>query len=135
MYNAYQYYCNSLPELLLDLSKRVIEAGETVPDGYYNFKRVIENKLVIYRMYCTYLNFKKLNEIQVSQIKDCNELLNSKWRVYNFDENSQTYQYYLEFGPELDKDGLGKLTKTRVNEKPIELQWKMNEDEVIDIYD
>ena len=72
-------------------------------------------------MYCTYLNFKKLNEIQVNQIKDCDELLNSKWRVYNIDENSQTYQYYLEFESKLDKDGLGTVIKTSKDEMPIKL--------------
>jgi hypothetical protein len=39
-YKAFEEYVKSLPELLTDLTKKIIDGQEQVPDGYFNFKRV-----------------------------------------------------------------------------------------------
>jgi hypothetical protein len=39
-YKAFEEYVKSLPELLTDLTKKIIEGQVQVHDGYFNFKRV-----------------------------------------------------------------------------------------------
>jgi len=75
MFQFYHGYCQTLPELLTDITKKVIDAGEYVPDGYFNFKRIVKNaelgeRIVVYRLYCVGLNFKKMNVIEQSKIKE-----------------------------------------------------------------
>ena len=34
-------------------------------------------------MYCTNLNYKPLNELEVSALKESKEIIGSEWNVYN----------------------------------------------------
>ena len=64
IYTFFEDYCKSLPELLTELSKKIIDSDEKVTDGYFNFKRLQNERIIVYRLWCTNLNFKKLNLIQ-----------------------------------------------------------------------
>ena len=48
MFGFFEDYCKSLPELLLELTKKIISEGETVPNGYFNFKRVQKDRIIVY---------------------------------------------------------------------------------------
>jgi hypothetical protein len=48
MFGFFEDYCKSLPELLLELTKKIISEGDIVPDGYFNFKRVQKDRLIVY---------------------------------------------------------------------------------------
>jgi len=66
MFHHYHDYCHNLPELLTDITIKARESEEHIPDGYFNFKRIENERIVVYRLYCTNLNFKKLNVIEIS---------------------------------------------------------------------
>ena len=55
------------------------------------FKRydsdVNPQKMRVYQMYCTNLNYKKLNAIQIHQLRDNEELIETTWQVYDFKSN------------------------------------------------
>ena len=50
--------------------------------------------MCIYQMYCTNLNYKPLSKSELSELKLEDELINSKWGLY---ENKIELVFYLVF--------------------------------------
>ena len=62
-------------------------------------------------MYCTNLNYKPLNELEVSALKESKEIIGSEWNVYNLQQcNELKVLYKFKFDEtdvlKLNSDGV-----------------------------